>query len=64
MASNGGERLELIEQTWNTLPERVSAQEVPPWHWPELARRRNVAEARPGVGKPWRDVLGPLDASS
>ena len=59
-----GERLELIEQIWNSLPEQVAPEEVPPWHLTELARRRAEAEARPGVGKPWREVVGPLENKS
>jgi putative addiction module component (TIGR02574 family) len=56
------ERLELIEQIWDSLPEQVTPEEVPPWHLEELARRRAEAQARPGVGKPWREVLGKLGA--
>ncbi len=51
------ERLELIEQIWNSLPEQVDPGDVPAWHLEELARRRAAAEARPGGGKPWREVL-------
>jgi putative addiction module component (TIGR02574 family) len=56
-----GERLELIEQLWNSLPESVEAADVPEWHLAELARRRAAAESQPGVGKPWREVLGSLE---
>ena len=59
-----GERLDLIEQIWDSLPEQVAPSEVPPWHLPELARRRAAAELHPGVGKPWREVLGSLEAGS
>jgi putative addiction module component (TIGR02574 family) len=59
-----GERLELIEQIWNSLPSQVDSAEIPPWHLLELARRRQEAEERPGVGKPWRDVLGSLEHES
>jgi putative addiction module component (TIGR02574 family) len=52
-----GERLELIEQIWNSLPEQASLQEVPEWHLTELAHRRALAESQPAVGKPWREVL-------
>jgi putative addiction module component (TIGR02574 family) len=52
-----GERLELIEQIWNSLPEQVDPEDVPAWHLAELARRRADADARPGVGKPWREVI-------
>ena len=34
------ERLDLIEQIWNTLPEQVTPEEVPDWHRAELAKRR------------------------
>lgn len=51
------ERLELIEQIWDSLPEMMTPPEVPAWHLDELARRRSDATARPGVGRPWREVL-------
>lgn len=58
------ERLELIDQIWDSLPESLEAQEVPEWHLVELARRRAEAEARPGEGRPWREVLAALRAGS
>ena len=51
------ERLDLIEQIWDSLPEQVSPDEVPAWHLVELAKRRAEADAAPRVGKPWRDAL-------
>lgn len=51
------DRLELIEQIWNSLPESVEPDEVPAWHLAELAKRRAEAEATPGAGKPWREAL-------
>ena len=48
------ERLELIEQIWDSLPEHVNPDEVPAWHLAELAKRRAEADASPRVGKPWR----------
>jgi putative addiction module component (TIGR02574 family) len=57
-----GERLELIEQVWDSLPEQVEPAEVPPWHLAELAKRHAEAELRPGMGKPWREVLDQLEA--
>ncbi len=53
------ERLELIEQIWDSLPEVVNSDEVPPWHLAEIAKRRAEADASPGVGKPWREALVP-----
>jgi putative addiction module component (TIGR02574 family) len=51
------DRLDLIEQIWDSLPEEMAAADVPAWHFDELARRRADADARPGVGKPWREVV-------
>jgi len=58
------ERLELIEQIWDTLPEQVNVDEVPAWHLAELARRRARAAAEPGAGKPWRDALDAIENRS
>ena len=52
------ERLDLIERIWDSLPEQVDPGDVPDWHLAELARRRTDAIAHPGIGKPWREVLG------
>jgi putative addiction module component (TIGR02574 family) len=59
-----GEKLELIEQIWNSLPDQVAPSDVPGWHLAELARRRAQGEAQPGQGMPWRDVLNPLESCS
>ena len=56
------ERLALIEQIWDSLPEEMDAADVPEWHRAELARRRADAESRPGLGRPWREVLGESEA--
>jgi putative addiction module component (TIGR02574 family) len=58
------ERLELIEQIWDSLPASVQPEDVPDWHLVELARRRAQAESQPGAGKPWREGLGSLEAGS
>jgi putative addiction module component (TIGR02574 family) len=58
------QRLELIEQIWDSLPDEVSPDEVPAWHLAELAKRRAAAEREPGVGKPWREVISSLEAKS
>ena len=52
-----GERLELIDLIWNSLPEQVEPADVPDWHLAELTKRRAEAEANPRAGKPWREVL-------
>jgi putative addiction module component (TIGR02574 family) len=58
------ERLELIDRIWDSLPEQVEPTDVPPWHRAELERRRAEAEANPGNGKPWREVLDQLGTRS
>ena len=58
------ERLELIEQIWDSLPQQVNPDEVPAWHLAELAKRRAEADAAPGVGKPWREALGRFGGGS
>ena len=57
------EKLDLIEQIWDSLPEQVGADEVPPWHLAELAKRRAEADASPGMGKPWRESLARFGAA-
>lgn len=52
-----GERLELIELIWDSLPEQIDPADIPAWHLAELAKRRADAEENPGVGRPWREVL-------
>jgi len=51
------ERLELIEQIWDSLPEQVNPDEVPLWHLAELAKRRAEANTSPRLGRPWREAL-------
>jgi len=51
------DRLDLIEQIWDSLPEHVNPDEVPQWHLAELAKRRAEADASPGVGEAWREAL-------
>ena len=57
-----GDRLDLIEQIWDSLPEQITPQDIPPWHFAELAKRRAAAESQPGLGKPFRDVLRQFEA--
>ena len=52
------EKLDLIGQIWDSLPESVEPGEVPEWHLEEIARRRADGDARPSQGRPWREVLG------
>jgi putative addiction module component (TIGR02574 family) len=51
------EKLDLIEQIWDSLPAELQPDEVPDWHKEVLAKRLAEAEANPGVGVPWREAL-------
>jgi len=55
-----GERLELIDLIWESLPDTVGPGDVPAWHLAELSKRRLEVAAEPGIGKPWREVLNGL----
>ena len=55
------ERLQLIEQIWDSLPEEVAAVDVPAWHQAELASRRDRADHAPASGRPWREVLDRIE---
>jgi putative addiction module component (TIGR02574 family) len=52
------EKLDLIGQIWDSLPDSVEPGEVPEWHLEEIARRRADADAHPSQGRPWREVVG------
>jgi putative addiction module component (TIGR02574 family) len=58
------QRLELIEQIWDSLPESVAPEEVPDWHLPILAERRAEMDREPHTGKPWREVFDRLQGES
>jgi putative addiction module component (TIGR02574 family) len=58
------DRLELIEQIWDSLPDEVKLDEVPAWHLAELAKRRADADASPAAGKPWREALARFGGGS
>ena len=51
------ERLDLIEQILDSLPDHVNPDEVPGWHLTVLAERRAETDTAPREGKPWRQAL-------
>ena len=58
------ERLNLIEQIWDSLPEQVSPDEVPEWHLAELAKRRAECDSAPRASQPWREALSRFGSGS
>jgi putative addiction module component (TIGR02574 family) len=57
-----GERLELIQLLWDSLPPQVAPEDVPDWHRELLDQRLAEAEENPGGGVPWRDAIARLGA--
>ena len=57
------ERLQLIDCIWDSLPDAVEPGDVPEWHRIELQRRQATAQATPGAGRPWREVLAELQGT-
>jgi putative addiction module component (TIGR02574 family) len=53
------ERLELIEELWDSLSEEDV--KPTPAHLEELERRRARLEREGPQGRPWRDVLGDIE---
>lgn len=54
------DRLDLIEEIWESLPNSLEPTEIPDWHLPILADRVAAADARPDEGRPWREALSDL----
>lgn len=55
------ERLLLIEQLWESLPDQVEPCDIPERHLAELARRRSLSQPGSTKGKPWREALSSLE---
>lgn len=50
------QRLDLVEQIWNSIVEDERAFELTPAQQAELDRRIAAHDAAPERGKPWEDV--------
>ena len=50
------QRIELIGQLWDGIPDSIEALPVPDWHREELDRRLALAEANPDAAIPWEEV--------
>ena len=50
------QRLELIGELWDSIPESLDALPVPDWHREELDRRLAAADANPDAAIPWEEV--------
>ena len=50
------EKLELIGQLWDSIPESLDHLSLPESHRKELERRLDAADADPNTGVPWEQL--------
>ena len=50
------QRLELIGELWDSIPDSLDELPVPDWHREELERRVAAANADPDAAIPWEEV--------
>lgn len=50
------QRLELIGELWDSIPDSLDALPIPAWHREELERRLVAADADPEAAIPWEEV--------
>jgi putative addiction module component (TIGR02574 family) len=50
------ERLDLISELWDSIPDSLEELPIPEWHREELGRRLDAADADPDGGIPWEEV--------
>ena len=50
------QRLELISELWDSIPDSLDTLPVPDWHREELDRRLEAADANPDAAIPWEEV--------
>lgn len=58
------QRLELITQIWDSIPDTAEALPMPQWHRQELDRRLAAADAAPEAGVPWEQARERLRGQS
>ena len=50
------QRLELIGELWDSIPDSLNELPIPEWHREELDRRLAAADANPDATIPWEEV--------
>ena len=50
------QRLKLIGELWDSIPDSVDAFPLPEWHLDEVKRRLAAADKDPEAGIPWQEV--------
>ena len=54
------QRMELVEDLWDSIAALPESVTVPEWHKAELERRLEAYHANSGEGSPWQDVKNRL----
>ncbi len=50
------QRLKLISELWDSIPDSLDTFPVPEWHRDELDRRLAAADANPDAAIPWEEI--------
>jgi len=50
------QRIQLVEDIWDSIAEIPEAVEIPAWHKQELEKRLEAYHANPNEGSPWSEV--------
>jgi len=50
------QRLDLIGELWDSIPDSIDALPVADWHREELEKRLATADATPGAAVPWDQI--------
>ncbi|MBX9679060.1 MAG: addiction module protein [Gemmataceae bacterium] len=55
------QRLDLIDEIWENLPDDEKIGDLPEWHIKLLEERLADAEANPGEGTPYEEALARIE---
>lgn len=58
------EKLDLIGQLWDSIPESAESLPIPELHLKELERRLEAADAQSGAAIPWEHLRDRLRGKS
>ena len=50
------QRIQLVEDIWDSIAEMPEAVVIPAWHKYELEKRLEAYHANPNEGAPWSEV--------
>jgi len=50
------ERIQLVEDIWDSIAEVPESVKVPEWHKKELDKRLERFRANSGAASPWKDI--------